>query len=376
MADAPETTPAPAAASPPPSSADTGLASPQTDPTPAQVESRTVVSKLSTEIDDLWKQAEKPPAERATPEPAAPPAPVAEAPPVAEAKASDTPKPDDQPKADAPKTEDAPPPTQAELEQRAYEKAKADFEAQQDATRKAAERLQSEQAFQSRKQAYTGSETDYQAVNAALRAYLNGDALALDSLDVTLPNGQKVSQVKAGQKGLTEQEAATLLNAWDMARGFEDVMGDQKVGRVIQFWNDEVISVLQHPDVDGPTVMQHQSPGKQMQAVIESVAKKVTDRLTTAHTAELAARDKTIAEQAQRIESLVNERGNLTSQRAASEAASPDRPGQAGAPRRALPSTPEDIKAMPYDEFFKSGMHERLLSAIPGGLSPQRRRAG
>ncbi len=355
MPDEPNT-PAPA----PPAPEAAVVATPDTDPTPAQVESKSVVNALSSEIDDLWKQAAKPPAERTPREPEQPEA-VAEPPapePAAEpAKAETTP----------------PPPDTATLEQQAYERARTELAAQQDAERKAADRLASEQRIRQQQEAYIGAQADYDAVNAAIRAASAGDFTVLDALDVMLPNGKRVSEVK-GDKGLTAEEAAGVLNAWDQARAYEDVMGDRKVSQILDYWNREVLAALNDPDVDAAAVTKHESPAKQMEALKTSIRDRVTKRLTEAHTAELAARDKTIAEQTERINSLVNERGNLVSQRTAAQTATIDRPGQPGGQRRDLPRTAEEIRAMSADDFFKSGTADRLLQAIPGGRS--RRRTG
>jgi hypothetical protein len=222
----------------------------------------------------------------------------------------------------------------------------------------------------------TGHQADYDAVERALlAANATSDYSLLDNLDVTLPTGQKVSELKSGAKGLTAEEAATLLQAWKTNRAYQDVVGDAKVHRVLEYWNREVVDTLRHPDVDAAAVMQHESPARQMQAVIESVTAKVSQRVEAPLRAELKARDEKIAAQEQRIQSLLNERGNLSSQARAAEAASPDRPGLPAGPPRDLPRTADEIRRMSADEFFKSGVHERLLRAIPNGAS-QRRRAG
>ena len=356
------TTPQPAAPAQAPAAVQAPVATPESDPTPAQVESRSVVGKLSSEIDDLWSRVEGTP----TPEPQREqpaPAPVAEAAPE--------PKP-----ADAPKTPDAPKADAADLERQAEQRVRERIEAERRAQEAAEAKIAAEAAYTQRVAAYTGSQADYDAVEQALlRANATADYSLLDNLDVTLPSGQKVSEIKGGQKGLTPEEAASLLQSWKTNRAYQDVVGDAKVHRVLDYWNREVVETLQHPDVDGPSVMKHESPAAQMRAVIESVTAKVTERVAAPLRAELKARDEKIAAQDQRIQSLLNERGNLTSQARAGEAASPDRPGlPAGAPRD-LPRTAEELRRIPADEFFKSGMADRLLRAIPN-TSGQRRRAG
>lgn len=361
MADeaTPATATAPAPAAP--------IATPQTDPTPAQVESRSVVETLSGDIDSLWSQLEATPApERRQRTEREQPAPEA----VADTPAAETPA------ADAVKAEAAPPTDQAELERAAEARVRERMEREAQAAAAAEAKIAAEADYNRKVAAYTGAQSDYDAVERALLAMnASADYSLLDSLDVTLPTGQKVSEVKAGQKGLTPEEAANLLQAWKVNRAYQDVVGDAKVHRVLDYWNQEVLATLQHPDVDAPSVTKHESPAKQMQAVIESVTAKVTQRVEAPLRAELKARDEKIAAQEQRIASLLNERGNLSSQARAAEAASPDRPGlPAGAPRD-LPRTAEDIRRMSADEFFKSGVNERLLRAIPSGAS-QRRRAG
>lgn len=374
MADeAPQAAAAPATA-PAPTPAAAPVATPRTDPTPAQVESRSVVKDLTSEIDGLWSQLEAPapaPAERrAEPEPEA----AAEAPAPA---VQDAPP----PKADAPKTEDAAPPPpaaddRAEIERQAEQRVRERIEREARAEREAAERIEAQADYQRRVAAFTGSQADYEAVERALlAANARADYSLLDALDVALPTGQKVSELKAGQKGLTPEEAATLLQAWQTNRAYQDVVGDAKVRRVLDYWNREVVEALGHPDVDGPAVMKHESPAKQMRAVIESVTAKVTQRVEAPLRAEIAARDERIAAQEQRIQSLLVERGNLSSQARAAEAATPDRPGLPAGTPRDLPRTAEEIRAMSADEFFKSGTADRLLRAIPS-TTGQRRRAG
>lgn len=350
----------PAAAAAPPEAA--VVATPESDPTPAQVESKSVVGQLTDEIDDLWSKIENA-GPKAPPRQQAPdPEPVAETPaPTAEAEP--------EPAAEAPPAID-----QAEIERQAEERVRQRIAAEQEAERKAAERIQQEQQSRAVREAYIGTQSDYDAVNEALReANATGDYSRLDGLDVRLPNGKRVSEVK-GQKGLTPEEAASVLNSWDLARRYEDAMGDQKVGRILDLWNAEVMSALNDPDVDAAAVTQHKTPGQQMDALKQSLRERITKRLTEAHTAEIKARDAEIARLNERVNSLVNERGNLTAQQRAAGAATPERPGQAGAARRGLP-TPEELRNMDATEAFKSGAIDRLLTAIPGGLPP-RRRAG
>jgi hypothetical protein len=341
------------------------------EPTPAQVESKSVVKNLTFEIDALWKQAES---RDATPretddesEPAAPTTEVrqrdengrftkAEAAPV------------------EPAAEATPPPA-PEIDRAAIEaEARAKIERENQERVDAERRVREEAEHLSQYEAYIGPQSDYDAVSAALRAAQRNDYSLLDALDVVLPNGKKVSQVKAGDKGLTAEEAATLLDSWDTNRAYENVMGDHKVQQVLSYWDSQTQAALADPDVDATAVRTHRSPGEQLKAAIETTRATVTKRLTDAHMTEIAARDKTIAEQAETITSLRNERGNLTSQQRAAQAASPDRPGQPGSGPRGIPRTAEEIRAMPYEEFFKSGTADRVLRAIPGGTG--RRRAG
>lgn len=357
----PEPTPAVAEAQPAESPKPRSRAAAKNDHTEAN-EAASARSKeinaVSSEIDDLWAQAT-----RQSPEPEAPAAePAAKDPPpepVAEAKQPEAKK-DDAPKVDEP------PADQAELERRAYEKVKADYERQAQATRAAEERVRSEQQFQERVAAYTGNQADYDAVNAALRLAARGDYAALDNLDVLLPNGKRVSEVKGGQKGLTQEEAAGVLDAWESARTFQDIVGDAKVQRILSYWNNEVMTALQHPDVDAASVTQHAEPFKQMQALRDSVIASVTKRLTEAHTAEVKAKDAEIAKLTERVNSLVNERGNLVSQATASQSATPERQGAPGQLRRDIPS-PDELAAMSTDEAFKH--MDRIFASIPGGLS-------
>jgi hypothetical protein len=347
--------------------------------TPSQADSQDFRANLDAEIDALWAQAEgkapspdpETPAQRetrtrnergqftsassvqATADAAPGPAPTTEtAEPVAEA---------------------APPADQATLEQQAYEKAKADFERQQDAERAARERIEAEQRFDQEVGAYAGHAADRAALQEALEAANLGDYRALEALDVVLPNGKKVSEVRPdGAKGLTQEEAQNLAIAWRNADRYGDALAGRKIQQLIGYWDQQTQTALADPDVDAAAVRAYRTPGEQIKAAIDTTRANVEKRLTTAHQAELAARDKTIAEQAERINSLVNERGNLTSQRQAASAATPDRPGAPGNLRRDLP-TPEELSDMSVDEAFKSGTIDRLFQSIPGGT---RRRAG
>ncbi len=112
-----------------------------------------------------------------------------------------------------------------------------------------------------------------------------------------------------------------------------------------------------------------------MEALRDSVIANVTKRLTDQHAEVVKATDAEIKKQADRIESLLNERGNLAPNRAAASAATVDRPGQPGAVRPSVP-TPEELAEMPFDQAFKSGAIDRVLQSLPGGLSTPRRRAG
>lgn len=362
MAD--EATPQTATAAPP--QAPAPVATPATDPTPAQVESRSVVADLSKDIDSLWSQLEAKPA----------PQPRAEREQPAPETKAETPPPAPEATPEPVKAEAAPPADQAELERQAEQRVRERMERERQAQEAAEAKVRAEAEYAARVDAYTGAQADYDAVERALlAANATADYSLLDALDVTLPTGQKVSELKAGQKGLTPEEAASLLQSWKVARAYQDVVGDAKVRRVLDFWNREVLDTVRHPDVDADAVLKHESPAAQMRAVIESVTAKVGERVAAPLRAELKARDEKIAAQEQRIQSLLNERGNLSSQARAAEAASPDRPGLPAGPPRDLPRTADEIRRMSADEFFKSGVHERLLRAIPSGGN-QRRRAG
>lgn len=361
MADEPQTTPAAESLS-----AEASIpATPQSDPTPTQTDSKKFNAALDADIDSLWAQAEgKAPrellGEDATPEPE----------PKAEPKA-EAPKKPAEPKPETPPAE----PSRAEIEQQAETRARAKIEAEQQATRDAEARIRAEQQHKQAAEAYVGPESDYTAVNTALRQALTGDYSALDGLDVVLPNGQTVSQVK-GAKGLTQEEAANLLTAWDTARKYESVMGDRKVQRILDLWNSSVMRVLSDPDVDTAAVTRNPNPDQQMEALRDSVRDRVTKRLSAQHDEVVKAKDAEIEKLTQRVTSLTNERGNLASQRTAAAAASVDRPGQPGALRPSVPS-PEELAAMPFEEAFKSGAIDRVLQSLPGGLSAAgRRRAG
>jgi len=336
-------------------------ATPETDPTPSQVDSKQVKSGLDAEIDSLWAEAEgrAPKAlmgEDATPEPPA----TGTAPP---------------PKAETPKADEKPPePDRATIEREAEERARARIADEQRATQEADTRLRAEQTHRQQYEAYVGPDADYQAVNLALRQAFTGDATALNDLDVVLPNGQKVSQIK-GEKGLTEAEAANLLTAWDTARKYEDVMGTRKVQQLVDLWNADIMRTLSDPDVDTAAVTRHAQPHQQMEALRDSVRERVTKRLTDQHTEVVKAKDAEIKRLSDRVESLVTERSTLTSHQTASAAATPDRPGQPGAARPSVP-TPEELAEMPFDQAFKSGAIDRVLQSLPGGLQAPRRRAG
>jgi hypothetical protein len=379
MADEQPSAPAPQSA--PPEAA--VVATPQSDPTPAQVESKSVVKSLSDDIDGLWGKLDglkvenqQPRAERQEP---AEPTPEPQQPtrqrdengrflPKAETAQSE-PAPAE-PVAEATPTEAIDP---AELRRQAYEQAKAEYEANERAQREAAARVQAEAEFSQRVERYRGSDADRAALQRALEAANLGNPSALDAIDVTLPNGQKVSELR-GVAGLTPEEAQNVLNGWKQADELGDALADRKVGQLVGYWNNEVMAELQDPDVDAAAVTRHQTPGAQMRALKESVRAKVTQRLTDAHAVEIKAKDAEIARQAERIASLTEERGNRRSADLAANAATPDRPGAAGSPRRDLP-TPDELRSMSADEAFKSGAIDRLFQSIPGGL-PARRRAG
>lgn len=350
MAEESQNTLAPPVAEAPPPAAPAATP-PPAESTPAEITSST--PELDRDIEDLWAKAEGK-------------APTQDPPPAAEPVTATDPPPAESPKTDAPKAETPPAADPAEIERQVRERIAAEERTRQQTE----DRLRADQQHRQAAEAYVGPEADYQAVNQALRAALAGDTSALDALDVVLPNGKKVSEVK-GDKGLTDSEAANLLTAWDTARKFEDAVGDRKVQRIVDLWNSRVMSVLGDPDVDTAAVTKEADPAAQMQAAIESTRAAVTRRLTEAHTAEIKAKDAEIAKLNERVTSLTNERGNLTSQRQAAGAATVDRPGQPGALRTDLPS-PEDLRRMPADEFFKSGLSDRLLRSIPGGQAPRR----
>jgi hypothetical protein len=346
-------------------------AQPVIEPTPSQVESQSFVKQLDDEIEGLWAKVEgRAPQEATEPDDAGetPPEPAkartAPAEPVAAdvaAKTDETAKPDDaDPEA---------------IRQRAYDEARAKIEAEARIKAEAEARVRAEQEYQQAVAAYTGPQADYDAVMRAARLAMAGDHSALDALDVTLPNGQKVSQVKGGEKGLTQAEASALLDSWDQARKYQQTLGDVHVQKILGYWDREVRSALADPDVDADAVTRHAEPAKQMAALRDAVRERVTKRLGEAHAAEIAAKDDEIKRLGERVTSLQNERGNLVSQARASTASSPDRPGEPGALRREIP-TPDEVHRMSTEEFFKSGTNERLLQAIPGGAATRRRRAG
>ncbi len=340
-------------------------ATPETDPTPTQTDSKKFTKAIDAEIESLWAEAEgKAPKQLMGDPPSDPPA-ADDPPPPAKVEA---------PKADAPKAMEPAAPDTATIERQAEERARARIAAEQTAQQQADARIRAEQQYKQQAAAYVGADDDYSAVNLALRNAMGGDYTALDQIDVVLPNGQKVNQVK-GSKGLTQEEAANLLTAWDTARRYEDVMGDRKVQRIVDLWNTGVMRVLSDPDVDTAAVTRHANPDQQMEALRDSVRDRVTKRLTEAHTEVVKAKDAEIKRQADRIDSLVGERSNLTANQRGASAATVDRPGQAGAARQGV-LTPEELAAMPYDQAFKSGAIERALQSIPGGLTAPRRRTG
>lgn len=356
MADEAQTsTPTPVSESAPPPEASV-IATPESDPTPSQADSKLLKSALDQEIDDLWSKAEG-----KTPKAETPPPPPADSTPdpVAETAKAD---PESKPAPEAPKTADP-----AEVERQVRDRIAAE-----ERTRQQAEaRIRADQQQRQAVEAYVGPESDYQAVNLAVRSAMAGDFSALDALDVVLPNGKRVSEVK-GAKGLTEAEAANLLTAWDTARRYEDVVGDRKVQRIVDLWNESVVRVLADPDVDAAAVTKHANPDQQMEALRDSVRASVTKRLTEAHETAIKAKDAEIAKLNERVNSLVNERGNVASQRLAAGSATVDRPGQPASARTELPD-PESLRRMSAEEFFKSNLNERLLRSIPGGTT---RRAG
>jgi hypothetical protein len=367
------------------------VATPQTDPTPAQVESRSVVSNLTKDIDDLWAKAEgrapadeaPAPAETAVPETPAEAATrtrdangrfqKAEAQAPAETPAAN-------PAAEAisasPETTDEAPAPVLDREAIIREE-RARIEAEAAERERVRKQIEAEQQHRQTYEAYIGADDDYQAVQMALRACQRGDASALNRLDVLLPNGKRVSQVHAesqtGLSGLTESEAASLLDTWDANRGYEDVMGTKKVQQVLAYWDAQTVAALRSPDVDAQKVRSFSTPGEQMQAAIDTTRESVERRLSEKHAAELKAKDAEIEARDQRIQSLTTERTTLRSGQRAAEVASPDRPGQPGSLRTGLPSI-EELRQMSPDEFFKSGVNDRLLQSIPGGM--QRRRTG
>lgn len=347
MADEP-VTPAPDAAA-----VDNDTSNAPVELTASQTDSKSLTADLDAEIESLWAKAEgREPETPATPEPV-------------EAKVETAPAPE------PPKTETTPP--APEIDRAAIEaEVRVKYEAEQQVKADAENKVRAEAEYRSGYEAYVGAETDYAAVNAALRAAQLNDYTLLDALDVTLPNGRKVSQVKpGGEKGLTPEEAAGVLNAWDQNRAYEDIMGTRKVAQVLDYWDAQTREALASPDVDSAAVRKFRTPGEQMKAAIDSTRTNAEKRKDAEYAPQIADRDKKIAEQAQRIDSLVNERSNLTSQQFAAAAASPDRPGQPGVINRDLP-TPEEIARMSPEEFFKSGTNDRLLRSIQGGVTTRR----
>lgn len=320
--------------------------------TAAQAEGKAFTDKTSREIDDLWAKAEG----RA---------------PKAETPAEDADEPTAEAKADKPAEQKASEPTPDEIREqaRAEERARIDREAKQKDDE--ARRLKAAQDYQQRVSQYVGSDTDMQSVVSALEAAHLGNFAPLDALDVVLPNGKRVSEIK-GDKGLTAEEAQNLVYTWRQARELGDHVGDRKVQSVLNLWNTEVTAALDHPDVDAASVTQHQTPGEQMRALRESVTQRVTDRLTKAHQAEIATKDAEITRLQTRVDSLVNERGNLRSEALAADAPEIARTGQGSAVPRGLPS-PDDLHRMSTDDAFKKGGPiDQLWSIIEGGR-PRRR---
>lgn len=366
MADEPIT---PAATEAVPAEA-TILATPQTDPTPTQTDSKKVTSALDAEIDALWAEAEGKSPKKLMGEDASEP--VAEDPPAPKPEKAEAPQPkQDAPKAEAKPADQSPPAVDpAEIERQV----RARIDAEQATVRQTEERIRNEQQYRQQYEAYVGPDTEYQTVVSALEDAQAGDYAALDGLDVMLPDGRKTSQVK-GTKGLTQEEAVGIKRAWDTARKYENVMGDRKVQRLVDLWNSDIMRTLSDPDVDVSVVTKHTQPHQQMEALRDSVRERVTKRLTDQHTEAVRAKDAEIERLNQRVTSLVNERGNVTSQQRASTAASVERPGQPGTVRQSVP-TPEELAEMPFEEAFKSGAIERVLRSLPGGLQAPRRRTG
>lgn len=380
MADESQTTPAaPATLSPEAAQ----VATPQSDPTPAQIEGKNLVKQTSAEIDDLWSKIEG--TKGAAPsEPTPEPADEAAATPAPEAgrqrdehgrfvKAEAEPA---EPAVETvePVAETPPPAVDPEaIERQVRER----IEHEQQLAREAEEKVKAEQQYRSTYEAYIGHESDYAAVTAALRAAQRGDTSLLDALDVVLPNGKRISEVTGGARGLQASEASSLLDTWDQNRAYEDVMGTRKVQQILSYWDSQTQQALASPDVDAAKVREYRTPGEQMQAAIDTTRAAVEKRLGEKHTAEIKAKDAEIERLTQRVASLVNEGGNLASQQRAAQAASPERPGQPGSVPRDIP-TPEQLRDMSPEEFFKSGLSDRLFQSLPGGLSPQQRsrRAG
>lgn len=382
MADEIQGSPAPEATSvaAPETGAASTPATPVAEPTAAQAEGSSLVKKTSREIDDLWAKVEGRAAPEATPEPtnddvAAPATRTrdehgrfikAEAP-APEPAATEAATPE------ATTSEAAPPAVDHDaIERQVRDRIEAESRAKQEAEQK----VRAEAEYRSTYEAYIGRDDDYSAVNAALRAAQRGDDGALDALDVVLPNGKRVSQVRAdGLKGLTAAEASQLLDTWDQNRSYEDVMGTRKVQQILSYWDAQTQQALGHPDVDAAKVREHRTPGDQMKAAIETSVASAERRKDAEYAPKLAAKDSEIEKLTQRVASLTNERGNLTSQQLAARAASPDRPGAPGAVPRELP-TPDQLRDMSPEDAFKSGAIDRLFQLLPGGAVPTRRRTG
>lgn len=363
MADEPITA-APVAEAPPPATAEPTPAPTAADPiepTTGQQEARTLEDRMTREIDEFWAQnstLRRDARGRFTKaEPAPEPEPIAEATPE---PAAETP---------APVATDAAPAPAETLDEVAIEQRVRDrITAEAEATRRAEDRVKAESEHRQAVEAYRGLDGDYNAVSAALRQYnLTGDTALLDALDVSLAttDGVKtVSQIRDGQKGLKPEEAANVLNTWEIARRFEDVLGDRRVQRIVDLWNREVVAELAHEDVDADAVTKHDTPAGQMKALREVVTERVTKRVEAPLRAEIDRLTTEGKAKDERIASLLAERGNLTSQQRAAETAVVDRPGVGGSQpaRRGLPTSGEEVRQMSDREFdaIKDELFARL----------------
>lgn len=372
MADEP-TTPAAltAVAEPPASTAaeSTPAAAEPIEPTTGQQESRALEDRMTQEIDDFWAQnstLRRDARGRFTKaEPSPDPEPVAEA---TTETVTETP---------APIVADATPTPAETLDEATIEQRVRDrITAEQEATRRAEDRVRAESEHRQAVEAYRGLDGDYSAVSAALRAYnLTGDTALLDALDVSLAttDGVKtVSQIRGGEKGLKPEEAANVLNTWEIARRFEDVLGDRRVQRIVDLWNREVVAELAHEDVDADAVTRHDTPAGQMRALREVVTERVTKRVTAPLQAEI---DRLVIEgkaKDERIASLLAERGNLTSQQRAAETAVVDRPGVGGgqSSRRGVPTSASEVREMSDREF--DAVKDELFARLGNPMQPRR----